>query len=138
MTVLTVKGQSNATVILRGLLQQHGMPALTPEGIDALSAKFGRGLMIGNGVISFDGKPLIDALRAIYADADSRRFFVSAKDGQHQQDGTVTERYRAEIAAARKQTRMPDDWQDVRGRYAADSVTAKHMDEVEASRGAGR
>lgn len=140
MIVLAVKGQSNATVILKGLLQQHGMPALTPEGVDALSQKFETGLVIGNGVVSHDGRPLIDELRALYADAENKRLFATQGDDQPNDGpvGNLSSAMMAEVATNRKPARMPDDWQDVRGRYAADSVTAKHMTEIEASRCAGR
>ena len=124
MTVLAIKGQANATVVVKGLLQQHGMPALTPEGVDALSMRFEAGLVIGNGVVSFEGKPLIDSLRAIYADAENRRFFVGDQKGHDQQAGTLTERYRAEIAENRKRARITDaDLARYRG------VTREHMRE---------
>ena len=136
MTVLEVRGQSNAAVVLKGLLQQHGLPGLTSEGVDALSQKFETGLVIGNGVVSHDGRPLIDSLRALASDPANARFFASAVKAD--KPGTLTERYRAEIAASQQPARMPHDWQEVRGRYAADSITAKHMAEIEASRRAGR
>jgi hypothetical protein len=124
MNVLEVKGQANASVILKGLLRQHGMPELTAEGTDALSAKFGAGVVIGNGVVSFDGKPLINALRAIFADADNRRFFVSDHKGEAQGASTLTERYRAEIAESRKKDDITDA--DL-ARYTG--ITRQHMEE---------
>lgn len=51
---------------------------------------------------------------------------------------TLTAQMRRVVEASRKPARMPDDWQDVRSRYAEDTTTAKHMAEIEASRGAGR
>jgi hypothetical protein len=124
MTVLAIRGQTNAAVVLKGLLQQHGMPALTSEGVDALSAKFEARLVIGNGVVSFDGKPLIDALQAIYADADNRRFFIGDQKSQDQKAGNLSERYRSEIAESRKQARITDA--DL-ARYSG--VTRQHMKE---------
>lgn len=140
MTVLSIQGQANAAVVLKGILQQHGLPSLTPEGVDALSARFSTGLVLGHGVVSHDGKPLIDHLRALYADTESKRLFVTQADDQTDDRPVrnVTAAMMAEIAAGRKQTQMPDDWQDVRGRYAADSTTVAHMIEIEASRRAGR
>ncbi|MHC2449335.1 hypothetical protein, partial [Bradyrhizobium elkanii] len=109
MSVLMVKGQTNASVVLKGLLQQHGLPDLTAEGVDALSAKFETGIVIGHGVVSFEGKPLIDALRALHADADAgKRFFASSQRSQDQPAGNLTDRYRAEVAASRKQARITD------------------------------
>jgi hypothetical protein len=122
MTVLRINGQSNAAVVLKGLLQQYGLPVLSPEGIDTLSTRFETGLVIGNGVVTFDGTPLIDALRAIYADADNERFFASSQKSQDQQANTLTERYRAEIAASRKQARITDA--DL-ARYTG--ITRQHM-----------
>lgn len=49
--------------------------------------------------------------------------------------GNLTERMRAEIAANRKQS-MPADWNQVRSRYAAGSVTAEYMDEIKRQRAA--
>lgn len=140
MTVLSIQGQANAAVVLKGLLQEHGLPSLTPEGVDALSARFSTGLVLGHGVISHEGKPLIDELRALYADAESKRLFVpQGNDQTHDRPvGNLTAAMMAEIAASRKPSRMPDDWSDVRGRYAADSTTVAHMIEIEASRRAGR
>ncbi|WP_157158401.1 hypothetical protein [Bradyrhizobium genomosp. III] len=110
MSVLMVKGQTNASVVLKGLLQQHGLPDLTAEGVDALSAKFETGIVIGHGVVSFEGKPLIDALRALHADAEAgKRFFASSQGSQdHDPAGNLTGRYRAEVAASRKQARITD------------------------------
>ncbi|MEY9427029.1 hypothetical protein ABH975_002344 [Bradyrhizobium ottawaense] len=51
---------------------------------------------------------------------------------------TLTAHMTRLVEASRKPARMPDDWQDVRGRYADDTTTAKHMAEIEASRRAGR
>lgn len=126
MTVLAVKGQSNAAVILEGLLQQHGMPALTPEGVDALSQKFETGIVIGNGVISHGGRPLIDALRALYADAGSKRLFVTQSDDQTNQRpvGNLTAAMVAEVAANRKLARITDA--DL-ARYTG--ITRQHMEE---------
>lgn len=140
MTVLSIQGQANAAVVLLGLLQEHGLPSLTPEGVDALSARFSTGLVLGHGVVSHNGKPLIDELRALCADAESKRLFVTQSDNQTGDTpvGNLTAAMMAEVAAGRKPDRMPHDWQDVRGRYAADSITAKHMAEIEASRRAGR
>lgn len=50
---------------------------------------------------------------------------------------TLTAHMRRLVEASRKPARMPDDWQEVRARYAADSETAKHIAEIEASRRAG-
>jgi hypothetical protein len=96
--------------------------------------------VLGHGVVSRDGKPLIDELRALYADPESKRLFVARGDEQTlgRPVGNLTASMRAEVAANRKPGRMPDDWQEVRGRYAADSTTAKHMAEIEVSRRAGR
>ncbi|MHC2664569.1 hypothetical protein ACMA5K_33980 [Bradyrhizobium diazoefficiens] len=140
MTVLSIQGQANAAVVLKELLQEHGLPSLTPEGVDALSARFSTGLVLGHGVVSHNGKPLIDELRALFADAESKRLFVlQGHDQAHDRPaGNLTASMMAEVAANRKPGRMPDDWQAVRGRYAADSTTAKHMAEIEASRRAGR
>lgn len=140
MTVLPIQGQANAAVVLKGLLQQHGLPELSPEGVDTLADRFSTGLVIGNGVVSHDGRPLIHVLQALYADAASKRLFVTQDDNQTNDRpvGNLTASMIAEVSAGRKPDRMPDDWQDVRGRYAADSITAKHMAEIEASRRAGR
>lgn len=126
MTVLAVKGQSNATVILKGLLQLHGMPALTPEGVDALSQKFETGLVIGNGVVSHDGRPLIDVLRALYADGECKRLFVTQGDDRagDQPVGNLTAAMMAEVTASRKQARITDA--DL-ARYTG--VTRQHMEE---------
>jgi len=122
MTVVTVAGQANAAVVLRGLLQEHGMPALSPEGVDALSARFSAGLVIGHGVVSHDGKPLIDELRALASKPENARFFVN--HAKADKPGTLTERYRAEIAASRKQAGITDA--DL-ARYSG--VTRQHMEE---------
>jgi hypothetical protein len=126
MTVLAVEGQSNATVILKGLLEQHGMPALTPEGVDALSQKFETGLVIGNGVVSHDGRPLIDVLRALYADGESKRLFVTQGDDRADDRpvGNLTAAMMAEVIASRKQARITDA--DL-ARYTG--VTRQHMEE---------
>lgn len=123
MSVLAIKGQANAAVVVKGLLQQHGMPALTPEGVDALSTRFAAGLVIGNGVVSFNGQPLIDSLRAIQADAENRRFFVGDQTGP-EQAGNLTQRYCIEIAESRKRARITDA--DV-ARYRG--VTREHLQE---------
>jgi hypothetical protein len=138
MSVLAINGQSNAVVVLNGLLHQHGLPTLSPEGIDALSAKFQTGLVIGNGVISHDGRPLIDELQAIHADPETRgRFFEAAEHGPPAAGSNLTESWRAEIAASRKQS-MPTDFHQVRSKYAANSLTARMMDEVAAARRASK
>ena len=115
MTVRVINGQSNAAVILSDLLQQHNMPALSPEGIDALAARFETELVIGNGVVSHAGRPLIDELQEIHSDETCKRFFQSAASNapDTKSAGTLTERYRAEIEASRKQS-LPDDWQQIR------------------------
>ena len=51
--------------------------------------------------------------------------------------GNLTERMRVEVAAGRER-RLPSDWDSVRKRYAAGSTTAAMMDEIEASRRAGK
>lgn len=51
---------------------------------------------------------------------------------------TLTAHMRRLVEANRKPARMPDDWQEVRGRYGDETTTAKHMAEIEASRRAGR
>lgn len=122
MTVVTVKGQANAAVVLKSLLQQHGLPDLSAEGIDALSARFSTGLVLGHGVVSHDGKPLIEELRALANDPENARFFASPVKAN--KPGTLTERYRAEIAASRKQARITDA--DL-VRYTG--VTREHMQE---------
>lgn len=134
MSVRLINGQSNALVVLKGLLQQNGLPTLTSEGIEALSTKFETGLVIGNGVVSHDGRPLIDVLQAVHADPDARRrFFEPAEPSTPVAANNLTESWRAEIAAGRKQS-MPDDWNVVRGRYSSGSVTAAHMDELAVAR----
>lgn len=124
MSILMVKGQTNASVVLKGLLHQHGLPDLTAEGVDALSAKFETGIVIGHGVVSFEGKPLIDALRALHADGASKRFFASSQGGQDQPAGNLTDRYRAEVAASRKQARITDA-----GLARYTGITRQHMEE---------
>lgn len=119
MTVLEIKGQANAAVVLKGLLQQHGLPDLSPEGIDALAPRFSTGLVLGHGVVSHDGKPLIDELRALASDPENARFFANLVKAD--KPGTLTERYRAEIAASRKQARI-----DL-SRYSG--VTREHLEE---------
>ncbi|WP_063981690.1 hypothetical protein [Bradyrhizobium sp.] len=106
MTVVAVNGQANAAVVLKGLLEQHDLPDLSPEGIDVLSARFSTGLVLGHGVVSHDGKPLIDELRALASDPENARFF--ANPVKTDKPGTLTERYRAEIAASRNQARITD------------------------------
>ncbi|MGY0572404.1 hypothetical protein ACTGJ9_016110 [Bradyrhizobium sp. RDM12] len=106
MTAVIVNGQANAAVVLKGLLQQHGLPDLSREGIDALAARFSTGLVLGHGVVSHDGKPLIDELRALASDPKNARFF--SKPVTADKPSTLTERYRAEIAASRKQARITD------------------------------
>lgn len=122
MTVLEIKGETNAAVVIKGLLQQHGLPDLSPEGIDALSARFSTGLVLGHGVVSHDGKPLIDELQALASAPENARFFANLVKAD--KPGTLTERYRAEIAASRKQARITDF--DL-VRYTG--VTREHMQE---------
>lgn len=126
MTILSVQGQANATVILKGLLQQHGLPDLSPEGIDALSARFSTGLVLGHGVVSHDGKPLIDELRALYADPESKRLFVAQGDDQKlgRPVGNLTASMMAEVAATRKQAGISDA--DL-NRYTG--LTREHLEE---------
>lgn len=126
MTVLSIRGQANAAVILKGLLHEHGLPPLTPEGVDALSARFSTGLVLGHGVVSHDGKPLIDELQALYADIESKRLFVSQGDGQTNErpGGNLTAAMMAEVAASRKQARITDADLD---RYTG--VARQHMEE---------
>lgn len=133
MTVISIQGQANAAVVLKGVLQEHGLPSLTPEGVDALSARFSTGLVLGHGVVSHNGTPLIDELRAIYSDAESKRLFVTQGDDRTNDRpvGNLTASMMAEVSAGRKPARMPDDWQDVRSRYAADSVTGRMLRERE-------
>lgn len=45
---------------------------------------------------------------------------------------TLTERYRAEIEASRLKRSLPSDWQQVRAKYDANSVTSQHLREREA------
>jgi hypothetical protein len=93
-SVLVVKGQANASAIVRSLLDQHGLPALTKEGSDVLSAKFEAGLVIGHGVVSFDGRPLIDELQAIHADPETRpRFFEAAEPSSPAGSGDLPNPY---------------------------------------------
>ncbi|GAB9084524.1 hypothetical protein [Bradyrhizobium diazoefficiens] len=122
MTVVTVNGQANAAVVLKCLLQQHGLPDLSSEGIDALSARFSTGLVLGHGVVSHDGKPLIDELRALAGNPENARFFANPVKAD--QPNTLTERYRAEIAASRKHSRISDA--DL-ARYTG--TTRLHMEE---------
>lgn len=49
----------------------------------------------------------------------------------------LTEGMRQEVAASRKRS-LPDDFQSVRARYSADSITGKMMDEIAASRRASK
>lgn len=126
MTVLSVLGQANAAVVLKGVLQEHGLPSLTPEGVDALSARFSTGLVLGHGVVSHNGKPLVDELRALYADTESKRLFVTQGDGQttDRPVGNLTAAMMVEVAANRKQPRITDA--DV-ARYSG--ITRQHMEE---------
>lgn len=124
MTVLSIQGQANATIVLKGLLQEHGLPSLTPEGVDALSARFSTGLVLGHGVVSHDGKPLIDELRALYADPESKHLFVAPGHYHGRPVGNLTASMMAEVAASRKQPRISDaDF----NRYTG--VTRQHLEE---------
>lgn len=131
MTVLAVKGQANAMVVLKGLLQQHGMPDLTPEGVDVLSQKFETGLVIGNGVVSHDGRPLIDVLRALHVNAESKRLFVTQGDDQTEVRpvGNLTDQMRQEITSNRRARALPADW--LARRQSAKGITLEHMAERE-------
>jgi hypothetical protein len=63
------------------------------------------------------------------ADTDTAtRFFISPADAYQPQRGNLTEQMRAEIAARRQKKAMPEDWNQVRSRFAPDSITAQHMD----------
>ena len=126
MTVLSIQGQANAAVILKGILQEHGLPSLSAEGVDALSARFATGLVLGHGVVSHNGRPLIDDLRALFADAESKRLFVTQCDDQtHDRSaGNLTAAMMAEVAASRQQARINDA--DL-ARYSG--VTRQHMEE---------
>ncbi|RZN07591.1 hypothetical protein CWO91_26700 [Bradyrhizobium genosp. SA-3] len=125
MSVISVQGQANAAVVLKGLLREHGLPSLTPEGVDALSARFSTGLVLGHGVVSHDGKPLIDELRALFANAESKRLFTQQDDGTNDRPvGNLTAAMMAEVAASRKQARITDA--DL-ARYSG--VTRQHMEE---------
>lgn len=126
MSVISIQGQANAAVVLKGLLQEHGLPSLSPEGVDALSARFSTGLVLGHGVVSHNGKPLIDELRALYANAEGKRLFVNqGPDQTHGRPvGNLTAAMMAEVAASRKQARITDADLD---RYTG--VTRQHMEE---------
>lgn len=50
---------------------------------------------------------------------------------------TLTQFMREQIDAGRKQAPTPDDWQQVRSKYAAGTLTAKMMDQIEAERRQG-
>lgn len=138
MNVRVINGQANAAVVLSGLLQQHNMPALSPEGVDALAARFETGIVIGNGVVSHAGRPLIDEIQAIHADPETRkRFFQPAGSNSPASPaaGTnLTESMRREVEANRRKQSLPDDFQSVRSRYSGDSLTGKMMDEIAATR----
>jgi len=49
-------------------------------------------------------------------------------------EDNLTERYRAEIAATRRKSALPSNFQEVRSRYADSSLTARFMDELAAAR----
>lgn len=131
MTVLAIKGQANAAVVLKGLLQQHGMPALTSEGIDTLSARFETGLVIGHGVVSYNGRPLITELQAILADAETRTRLFEPVESDIKQPGNLTEQMRQEVSAGRQTRRLPEGWQDSRVKYGANTITGQLMAERE-------
>ncbi|MET4324447.1 hypothetical protein ABIB80_000252 [Bradyrhizobium sp. i1.15.2] len=133
MTVLSVHGETNAAVVVKGLLEENGLPPLTPEGVDALAARFSTGLVLGHGTVSHNGKPLIDELRALYADPESNRLFSQDNDQTttNKPVGNLTASMTAEVKASRRQVRAPDDWHEVRRRYAADSMTGKMLRERE-------
>src|SRR5262245_61131252 len=114
MTARVINGQSNAAVLLKATLQQHNMPPLTSEGIDALSARFEAGLVIGNGVVSHAGRPLINKLQEIHSDPETcKRFFQRAESNasETRPAATLTESMRREVAANRRKQSVPDDWQ---------------------------
>jgi hypothetical protein len=54
-------------------------------------------------------------------------------DVEQPQHGNLTERMRLEVAASRNPS-VPADWQQVRKRYATDSLTGRMMDELAAAR----
>lgn len=131
MTIISVYGQANAAVVLKGLLQEHDLPSLTPEGVDALSARFSSGLVLGHGVVSHDGKPVIDELRALYADTESKRLFVTQGDDETdvRPVGNLTDQMRQEIASNRRERALPADW--LTRRQNASGITLAHMAERE-------
>jgi hypothetical protein len=59
--------------------------------------------------------------------------FTSIDDKPAKPAGNLTESMRQEISASRKQS-IPADWQSVRSRYSPDSLTARYMEELAASR----
>lgn len=113
---------------------QPDQHAIRQAGIDLAGAALtSQGLIHMPGKGSISPADFVHSLRNHMPEA-----FGSLDDRPHRPVGTLTERYRSEIAASRKQNRMPDDWSDVRGRYADDTITSTHMAEIEASRRAGR
>ncbi|SFM56992.1 hypothetical protein SAMN05216573_102592 [Bradyrhizobium sp. Rc3b] len=126
MTVLEIRGETNAAVVIKGLLQQHGLPDLSPEGIDVLAARFATGLVVSNGVVTYDdpteidrNRPLLDELRALARDPENARFFANPVKADKLD--TLTERWSAEIAASRKRPRIDPT------RYTG--VTRQHLEE---------
>lgn len=70
----------------------------------------------------------INSLRNLIPTAFSPATDKPASD-ERQTGETLTAFMRRQIESGRKQARMPDDWHQVRSRYAAGSTTAAHMDE---------
>lgn len=105
---------------------QPNQHAMRQAAIDLAGSVMTGGLIVipGLGAISPADftRSLRDRMPESFAGIDDKQPAKSA--------GNMTESMRAEIAASRKQA-TPADWNKVRGKYAAGTVTAQHMKERE-------
>ncbi|WP_316158585.1 MULTISPECIES: hypothetical protein [unclassified Bradyrhizobium] len=116
--------------------------AVTADAVMQSAIDLAGGGMTEQGYISLPGKGVlspsnyVSALRAAMPTAF--RPLDAEPEATPPGNLTLTEAMRREVAATRRKAALPDDWNAVRERYAAGSVTRKHMDEVAAARRLGK
>ncbi|UQR64296.1 hypothetical protein LRP30_02960 [Bradyrhizobium sp. C-145] len=117
--------QPNAAAMMRAAIDLAGSFMTTQNLIS----------MPGKGSIS--PADFVRSLRAQMPDAFGNLVDTSLHTGMRPVEQTLTQSMREEIAAGRKQSLMPDDWRQVRAKYASGTLTAKMMDERAAERRQG-
>lgn len=115
--------------------RKHGF-AVTADAVMQSAIDLAGGTMTNEGLISLPGRGTIsirDYARALQASMPAA-FRPLDADQPEAKPGSLTEAMRQEVAASRRKTALPDDWNEVRARYEADTVTGRMMREREAAR----